>query len=127
VIQRTVTIDTADLGPVTIAEPAWCTGEHPAGLLRSEIAHQGPFIDVPIDTDRGPRRLLAMTLCQDPYPSPRSPQGAEVYVAVHLVGEGIYPYGPTGLDTLATCLMEAAGKVRFMARRLACETPGGAR
>jgi hypothetical protein len=125
--ERTVTIETADHGPVTIPEPAWCTGLHPAGNLRAEIAHQGPSINIMVGTPRGPRRLVELLLWQDPLPTPANPRGAEVYVVAHLLDGDHFDYDVTGLEGLVADLLEAAGKVRRVARRLAAETRGGAR
>lgn len=122
---RTVTVVTTDHGPVMIPEPAWCAGAHPAGYLRSEIAHEGPTISVMAATERGPRPMVFLSLWQDPFPTPACRHSDDVYVAVHLIDGDTYDYDVPGLEGLATDLMEAAGKVRRMARRLAAE--GGAR
>jgi hypothetical protein len=122
---RTVTVPTTDHGPVTIPEPAWCAGRHPAGYLRSEIAHEGPTISVMAATERGPRPMVHLSLWQDPFPTPACRHSDDVHVAVRLIDGDTYDYDVPGLEGLAVDLMEAAGKVRRMARRLAAE--GGAR
>lgn len=124
---RTVTVQTADYGAITVPEPAWCTGEHPDGLLRCEIAHTGPSIALTVGTRRGPQRLAELLLWQDPFPTPSNTNGADVYVTVHLLDADHFDYDVVGLEGLAADLLEAAGKVRYMARRLACETPRGER
>ena len=130
-LPRTVTVQTSDYGPVTTPEPPWCTGTHvepiPASdgteLLprREDIAHTGPAINVTVGTRRGPRRLLELLLWQDPFPTPLNANGTDVYVAVHLLDGDTFDYDPVSLDVLATELMEAAAKVRRVARRLAVE------
>jgi hypothetical protein len=44
-----------------------------------------------------------------------------VHVAVQLIDGDTYDYDAPGLEALATDLLEAAAKVRRMARRLAVE------
>lgn len=131
--ERTVTVATADRGIITIPEPAWCTGtphDLPDDLvhrpLASEIAHTGPSIDIMVGTERGPRRLLELLLWQDAFPKPTYPQGAEVYVVAHLLDGDHFGYDVAALEGLVTDLLEAAGRVRLVARRLSAETRGGA-
>lgn len=132
---RTVAIDTKDHGPVTVVCPPWCTG-HPAPQpspfsdldvrpLRSEICHVGPSIDVMVNTERGPARLLELLMWRDPFPTPTCTHSDDVYVAVHLLDGDHFGYDVTALENLATDLIEAAAKVRRVARRLACEHRGG--
>lgn len=121
---RTVTVLTSDHGPVTILEPAWCAGEHATGNRRDEIAHVGPSIDITVNTERGPMRLLELMLWQDPFAKPAYPQGTAVHVVAHLL-DGDHPgYDVEGLDGLVTDLLEAAGQVSRVARRLADERRG---
>jgi hypothetical protein len=122
---RTVTINTADHGPVTVVCPPWCTGQHPAGLLREEIHHQGPAIDILVGTERGPRRLAELFMWRTPYPVPSDRHSDDVYVAVHLLDGDHFGYDVTGLENLATDLIKAAAKIRRIARRLAVEHRGG--
>jgi hypothetical protein len=124
VTDRTVTVLTTDYGPVTIPEPAWCAGRHPAGCLRSEIAHEGPKISVMVGTSRGPRAALHLFMWQDPFPTPACTHSDDVHVAVQLIDGDTYDYDAPGLEALATDLLEAVGKVRRMARRLAVEARG---
>jgi hypothetical protein len=126
--ERTVTIDTSDHGAVTIPEPAWCTGTgHPDGVERDTIAHTGPSVDVMVATGRGPRRLLELLLWCDAYPAPDWPHGDAVYVVAQLLDGDHFGYDVAGLEGLAADLLEAAGRVRSMARRLAAENRGGDR
>jgi hypothetical protein len=131
--ERTVTVATSDLGIVSIPEPAWCTGtahDFPDDLvhrpLASEIAHTGPSIDIMVGTERGPRRLLELLLWQDAFPKPTYAHGAEVYVVAHLLDGDHFDFDVAGLEGLVADLLEAAGRVRLVARRLASETRGGA-
>lgn len=81
---RTVTVVTTDHGPVTIPEPAWCAGHHPDGSLRSEIAHQGPTVDLMVHTERGPRPAVSLSLWQDPFPTPACTHSDDVHMAALL-------------------------------------------
>lgn len=126
--ERTVTIATADHGPVTISEPPWCTGQnHPDGTDRSAIAHTGPSINVMVGTEDGPSRLTELLLWQDAFPTPACTHSDDVYVVAYLLDGEHAGYDVAGLEALATDLMEAAAKVRRVARRLAVETPRGQR
>ena len=124
---KTVTIATTDHGPVTIPEPAWCTGRHPGGHPRAEIAHEGPQISVTVATEHGPRAALYLSLWQDPFPTPVCTHSDDVHVAVQLIDGDTYDYDAPALEGLAVDLLEAAGKVRRMARRLAVEIRGDGR
>lgn len=121
---RTVTVQTDDHGPVAIPEPAWCTGaghDQPHSK-RSDICHLGPEISVPVRSARGPRDVLTLQLTLWPY----SLVSNAVHVAVHLV-DSDPEYDSAGLDALAEDLVQAAGHVRAMARRLAVEERRGER
>jgi len=128
VTESTITVLTGDHGPVTVTEPLWCLGEHPAGLRREEIIHQGASHDITVGTERGPRRLLELFLTQAPFPVASDRHSDDLYVAVHLLDGDIFGYDVIGLENLATDLLEAAATVRRCARRLAIEQRlGGAR
>lgn len=124
---RFVTIQTSDHGALTIPEPPWCRGGHPDGGTRDEISHLGPSIDITVGTDRGPRRLVEAMLWQDPFPTPRNPHRTAVYVVVHLLDGDHFGYDVAGLEGLATDLIDAARRVRLVAKRLSAETPRGDR
>lgn len=125
---RTVTVVTTDHGPVTISEPAWCTGVyHPDGVARADIAHTGPSIDVMVGTERGPERLTELMMWQDPFPTPAATRSDDVHVSVELLDGHHFDYDAAGLEVLAVDLMEAAAKVRRVARRLASELRGDGR
>lgn len=75
---RTVTVDTGDHGPVTLAEPFWCLGVHPAEGYRDDIEHAGEPIRLTIETScHGPVQLLGFSLMQRPF-SPSGPTGVVV-------------------------------------------------
>lgn len=125
---RTITINTADHGPVTTAEPDWCRGDlHTDGGRRDEISHTGPPIDITVNTDRGPRRLVELMLWQDPFPTPTNRHGTDVYVVAHLLDGDHFGYDVAGLEALTTDLLEAAGRMRLVTRRLASEYRRGGR
>lgn len=121
--EQTVTINTADHGPVTLPEPAWCTGAHEDDGARTDIGHHGPDIPVTVGTRRGPRELLTMGLTQWPYDLADN----DVHAAVQLLDGDHYRYDVPGLEALAEDLVRAAGRLRLMARRLSAELRGGDR
>lgn len=65
---RTVTVDTVDHGPVTLTEPFWCSGFHPPGGYRADIAHYGQEIALTVDTPcHGEVRVMAASLYEGPF------------------------------------------------------------
>ncbi|MFC4034563.1 DUF6907 domain-containing protein [Streptomyces polygonati] len=149
---RLIEIDTRDHGIVVLPEPEWCTGVmhetfQPEPLRgwrrlrarlrrtpavdyrprRSEIVHQGPGIDITVDTGDGPQRLMELTLWQDPFPEPTWEQGTDVYINAYMLDDGSADYDVDGLQRLVTGLLEAAGQVRLVARQLADERRRGGR
>jgi hypothetical protein len=124
---RLITIHTSDHGPVTLPCPLWCTQTtHQDGARRDEISHTGPSIPVTIGgvPGPGPRQILELRFWQDPHPEAGSRHGTAMYVLAHLDGQP-HEYDAAGLDELVTDLLEAAGKVRYMARRLGVENRSG--
>ena len=72
---HTVIVDTADHGPVTLPEPFWCTGEHPAEGYREDIEHQGEPIRLTVDTAcHGEVEVLNASLFQRPFSTTGSTQ-----------------------------------------------------
>jgi hypothetical protein len=64
----TVTVSTLDHGDVTVPEPFWCTGVHPAGGYRADIAHDGEEVALVVDTAcHGEVRVLSAALYQGPF------------------------------------------------------------
>lgn len=63
-----VTVHTADHGDVTIPEPPWCIGPHPAEGYREDIEHQGETIRLAVDTAcHGEIEVLNASLFQRPF------------------------------------------------------------
>jgi hypothetical protein len=120
---RTVTVSTLDHGDITIPEPDWCTGFHPAGLQRIDIAHQGPenFLNLP--TPRGVVPLLSFGLEQRPF-TERWP-GRGLFINVDLTDDWC-PMQSGDLDRAAAALVDYAAKLRHAARELAVLKAGEA-
>jgi hypothetical protein len=125
-VKRTITVPTLDHGDVTIAEPAWCTGEnHTVPVRREDISHVGPIIDITVGTTNGPRPLLRAHLSQ--WPFALTAPGTVVHESV-LIADDFHAYDVAGLDQLADDLLDAARRVCLIANRLAIENPlGGGR
>ncbi|MEY9489044.1 hypothetical protein RKD26_004838 [Streptomyces calvus] len=99
---RTVTVFTVDHGEVTLPEPFWCRGEHPAEGYREDIEHQGEDVSLMVETPcHGVVQLLTAALFQRPF-STHGPTGPLVaveageaelheYDARHLAGPGRLP------------------------------------
>lgn len=151
---RTLTVDTADLGTITINEPDWCAGDHMTAASRSPrtmravwralkrrlsgrspldprpvstvIHHASEPVVITVDSLDGPIQLLALMLWQDPFPVPSSPHGTDVYV----VGQFDADYGTfslDGLQGLTSDLLDAAAAVRRIARDFETTLDGGGR
>jgi hypothetical protein len=67
VTERTVTVDTIDHGRITISEPAWCLGEHPAVRNRAEISHDGRPIVGSVEMDDGTVEFLRAHITHGPF------------------------------------------------------------
>ncbi|MDJ0346746.1 hypothetical protein [Streptomyces sp. PH10-H1] len=113
-VARTVTVHTADHGPVTIPEPGWCLGRHPGGEDRVDITHLGAETGLTLDTARGPVTILCAALEQRPY----SPDNTHPFLNIDL-GHDWYPHTPGALHGLADQLAEYAGWLRIRAHHLA--------
>lgn len=127
---RTFTINTADRGPLTITEPAWCTGEHETEgrIQAAEIHHTGHPVSIAVTCGGEPVQILELCLWQDPYPNANRhyPHGAEVYVNAYIgpVLDDSADYSLDGLTELSAGLIEAAGAVRLAARALTATARG---
>jgi uncharacterized protein DUF6907 len=120
---RTVTVQTSDHGPVTIPEPAWCTGQyHQQGGYRGDISHTSDDIEFNVETRDGAVTLMRAVFEQRPY-TEREP-GRGVFVAVELDGEW-YPSDPQHLDWIANGLVEHAHRLRELGRQLAVMQEAG--
>ncbi|WP_371588258.1 DUF6907 domain-containing protein [Streptomyces virginiae] len=115
---RTVTVPTLDHGPITIPEPAWCTG-HPdePAEYRDDVHHTGPEHLV----DHDARAVLAAELVE--YPFGQHPVPPSIYVELLVPSVTL---NPPGLEGLAAVLVEQAAELRRLALRLAVLRAGGA-
>ncbi|MEE4546757.1 hypothetical protein V2S66_32935 [Streptomyces sp. V4-01] len=113
-------MQTGNLGPVTVDEPAWCTTDHGAPqVFDIDISHFGPDIEIRVDSPRGPAEVLSLRLTQ--YPFTELPVGTAVHMSACLAdGEG-WDLDVAGLESLADQLAQGVHKVRYAARRLAAE------
>ncbi|MCB5166031.1 hypothetical protein LG634_14445 [Streptomyces bambusae] len=114
---RTVTVHTIDHGPVTLPEPAWCTGhaEAPAEY-RSDVHHAGPEI---VRGYNG-RAVLSAELVE--FPFGQQPIKPSVHVELYVPAATL---DPPELEALAAVLTEAAVELRQLALRLAVLRAGG--
>ncbi|GAB2325625.1 DUF6907 domain-containing protein [Streptomyces variabilis] len=106
---RTITLPTADHGPVTTPEPSWCVGHETApGDLRADIVHQGPDTTL---TFHG-RLVLEAALVQAPFAElgTREPR-----ISVHPLGAALEA---RGVHELAAALDAYADRLRDLADRL---------
>lgn len=106
---RTITVTTVDHGLVTFTEPFWCTGLHPDGDYRADIAHQGEEVALVVDTAcHGEVRVLSAALYQALFPEHET---TDVVVSVEF-GEPdtsqVHNLGPGELAGLADSLVAFA-------------------
>ncbi|MFF7158099.1 DUF6907 domain-containing protein [Streptomyces sp. NPDC008139] len=115
---RTVTVPTSDHGPVTIPEPAWCTGaSHRHGpVFRADIHHDGEPATITVDTTRGPMALMSLYLNQNPFVTDPDARGVNV-IAVFADGDS-WPAGIGELGEIAGRIIRAARLIVPVARRL---------
>jgi hypothetical protein len=98
---RTVTVQTLVDGPVTLPEPSWCRGEHPAVERPADIRHEGEELSAIADTAcHGRIPFLNAFLLQ--YPLAENTSRA-VTVAVQIEGEH-HEFDPVGLGDLAATI-----------------------
>lgn len=107
---RTITLPTADHGPVTLEEPAWCRGHshHDPESYRADILHAGPDVALVF---RG-HDIGDASLVQSPY---AELPGGGLGVSVSLLGQtldpvGLYDFAAT-LDTYADQLRDLADQL----------------
>ena len=112
---RTITLPTADFGPVTVEEPAWCCGhpDHRPDDLREDIHHSGPDVSL---TWRG-HRITDACIVQSPYTRTDVPElsSRTPGVSVSAIGRTL---DPTGLYDLAAALDGYADQLRDLADQL---------
>lgn len=112
---RTVTVHTADHGPVTLPEPSWCLGEHPVDGYRADIEHQGEDVELVVATPcHGPVRVASAALFQRPF-SMHGPTGPLVAVEF----DELHEYDSVSLAGLADSLVAyAVGPLHRLIERL---------
>ncbi|WCD86369.1 hypothetical protein KPP03845_102715 [Streptomyces xanthophaeus] len=115
---RTVTVHTLDHGPVTVPEPAWCTG-HPdlPAEYRDDVHHTGP--EHVIDYDA--QAVLTAELVEFPFGMHPIPPSVCVDIVIPSA-----TLDPAALEGLAVILTEQAAELRRLALRLAVLRAGGA-
>ncbi|MEU8519082.1 hypothetical protein [Streptomyces sp. NPDC048577] len=120
VVDGMVTVDTGDHGPVQVAEPAWCVGQHPAVACRVDITHESEEIFPLIPTlCHGETPTLLVSLAQRPFSSCRGQVVAVMHLAGWLPAGEWHELDSTGLDLAAARLVEHAAELRHLARKLA--------
>ncbi|MGW2169015.1 DUF6907 domain-containing protein [Streptomyces sp. NPDC001705] len=116
---RTITVPTVDHGDVTVPEPFWCTGHHPPGGYRADLAHEGEELALVVETPcHGPLRALSAALYQAPFSSTQT----GVVVAVEF-GEPFttesHDYNSQDLAALADALVSfGVGELHQLIERL---------
>lgn len=116
-MNRTVTLDTLDHGPVTLSEPGWCTGHSGhQPCHRADIAHTGTEHHFAFDGEQ----LLVAMLTQNPLAENQS--GVGVYVEQT---DYTRTLDPAGLRQLAAALTVHAMHLRTLADELAAIKAGG--
>jgi hypothetical protein len=107
VTNRTVTLHTADHGPVTIPEPSWCAGHtgHDPETFRADLTHTGPDV---VLTFRG-RHLAAACLDQATHAelTTREPRVSVDLLGASLDARAVYELA-AALDTYADRLRDLA-------------------
>lgn len=111
---RTVTVDTSDHGPVTLVEPFWCRGEHPAEGYRADISHEGDEYPLVVETPcHGEVRIALASLVQRPF----SPYEPRVLAAVEF--DELHEYDSASLAGLADGLVAyVVGPLHSLIERL---------
>ncbi|MDX5572896.1 MULTISPECIES: DUF6907 domain-containing protein [Streptomyces] len=108
---RTVTVHTTDRGAVTIPEPTWCVDSHdqePEALR--DTGHRGAQHRAEFYGNE----VATAELVQDPF-AQQSDRNTGVYVAMGYLASTLTP---GELDELAALLVDYAGTLRHLARKL---------
>lgn len=119
---RTVTITTGDHGQVTVIDPLWCIVDHSDPLAyRADIAHVGADHHLSVHAPDRSRELLSLSITQFPYSS--APRLRDPHIAVTLSSDydPSFPCTAEDVERLAVDLLDAAGWVRRVGRRLTIE------
>lgn len=100
------TVHTIDAGPVEFVEPFWCSGLHPDGGYKADIAHQGDEVAFAVDTAcHGEIRVLSASLYQALYAETES---RDIVVAVEFgdpFDSGSHPMGAADIAGFADGLV----------------------
>lgn len=113
---RTVTVHTSDHGPVTIGEPAWCTGRHhQQGGYRVDISHTSADHEFNVATPDGP--ITIIRACFEQRPFTEADPGRDVFVNVELDGE-MHPCDPAQLHRIAAALTAHSAHMVTLAAQL---------
>lgn len=112
---RIVTVRTVDYGDVVLKEPLWCVAEHPGGIYRADVEHEGEEYPLVVDTARGRVQVACASLYQRPLAEESS---RAVVVAVEFDSEA-NEYDSTALAGLADALVSyAVGPLHSLIERL---------
>lgn len=119
---RTITLPTADHGPVTLDEPAWCTGHdgHRPDIARVDLTHTGPAVDC---TFLG-IEVFSAELVASPFSASTIPElgGPTPSVSIWPLGRTL---DPVQLHSLAAVLDRYADQLRELADQLGVILDGG--
>ncbi|MDX3279115.1 DUF6907 domain-containing protein [Streptomyces scabiei] len=121
---HTITLATADHGPVTLTCPAWCDGhaDHDPQAERADILHCGPDAVLAFHG----AELFTACLVQSPYATSSDPA-----LGGPTPGVSVFPPArtltPVSLYSLAAALDGYADQLRGLADQLAVLLAGGAR
>ncbi|MCX5211461.1 hypothetical protein OG689_19570 [Kitasatospora sp. NBC_00240] len=111
-----VTVHTCDHGPVTLPEPAWCTGRHEDGLHLVDLSHDGPETLLTVGTERGDVELMRLFLTRSPHSG--RPEDRRTSLVVEIGSECHRFREESALRMLAAELVVRAGRVRDLAAEL---------
>jgi hypothetical protein len=124
--QRSVTVATADHGPVTIPEPRWCIADHCAGVsFRADVTHRSRTFYVHMRTPRGVAELLSLEVAERPFS--QRPGGRRPYIAVVLADVEGWETRLPGVFLFALRLLLAVPRIVVAAVRVGVEQAGGER
>ncbi|WP_228979681.1 hypothetical protein [Streptomyces sp. DH12] len=116
---RTVTVQTLDHGPVTVAEPGWCTGHVDQPVEnRTDLCHAGPARTLGYDD----RPLWHAEVVAYPFAEDPARRGPGLYVEAAPFARTL---APADIVRLAAALVEHTARLRRMARELAALRDGG--
>lgn len=117
---RSITLPTADHGPVTLPEPSWCVGhtDHRPDTYRVDLDHKGPEHLL----RHGGEPLWTAFLGQAPYASRPEHRGIGLFVEQ---ASYAHTLDPASLYDLAASLDAHADQLRDLADQLTAILAGG--